>query len=88
MVLFKDPAVLDDFIDSQLSKPIAFKIDSVKRSVCQSQDNFGSLKTPRSIPQLVDFDSATTLEKNGNYGVWPIQPDHYWTPEVILGNRW
>lgn len=88
MVSFEDSTVLADFMDSQLAKPMAFKIDSVGRPVYQSRNDFGPLKCLRSIPQLVDFGLATRLEEDDDWGVWPIQPDHYRAPEVILGNGW
>ncbi|CAG8947746.1 unnamed protein product [Penicillium salamii] len=88
MVSFEDPTVLADFMDSQLENPMAFKIDSAGRPVYQSRNDFGPLKSLRSIPQLVDFGLATRLEEDDDWGVWPIQPDHYRAPEVILGNGW
>lgn len=88
MVSFEDPTVLADFMDSQLEKPMAFKIDSVGRPVYQSRNDFGPLKSLRSIPQLIDFCLATRLQEDDDWGVWPIQPDHYRAPEVILGNEW
>ncbi|CAG8325338.1 unnamed protein product [Penicillium salamii] len=88
MVSFEDPSVISDFMDSQLKKTMAFKIDSLGRPVYQSRNDFGPLKSLRSIPQLVDFGMATRLEEDDDWGVWPIQPDHYRAPEVILGNGW
>ncbi|KAJ5239770.1 hypothetical protein N7468_004389 [Penicillium chermesinum] len=88
MVSFEDPAVLADFMENQLENPMPFKIDSVGRPVYQSRNDFGPLKSLRSIPQLVDFGLATRLEEDDDWGVWPIQPDHYRAPEVILGNGW
>ncbi|KAJ5460982.1 uncharacterized protein N7458_002534 [Penicillium daleae] len=88
MVSFEDPTVLADFINSQLAKPMAFKIDSLGRPVYQSRNDFGPLKSLGSIPQLVDFGLATRLEEDDDWGVWPIQPDHHRAPEVILGNGW
>lgn len=88
MVSFEDAAVLADFMDSQLEKQMAFKIDSTGRPVYQSRSDFGPLKSLRSIPQLVDFGWATRLEEDDDWGVWPIQPDHYRAPEVIIGNGW
>ncbi|PIG79102.1 protein kinase domain protein [Aspergillus arachidicola] len=88
MVSFEDPTVLADFWKSQLEKPMAFKIDSTGRPVYQSRSDFGPLKSLRSIPQLVDFGLATRLEEDDDWGVWPIQPDHYRAPEVILGIGW
>ncbi|KAJ9303084.1 hypothetical protein DTO271G3_458 [Paecilomyces variotii] len=88
MVSFEDQTVLADFMDSQLENPMAFKIDSTGRPVYQSRNDFGPLKNPRSIPQLVDFGLATRLEQDDDWGVWPIQPDHYRAPEVVLGIGW
>ena len=88
MVSFEDLTVLSDFIDSQLENPMAFKIDSTGRSVYQSCNDLGPLKGLRSIPQLVDFGSATRLKEDDDWGIWPIQPDHYRAPEVILGIGW
>ncbi|KAH8691546.1 kinase-like domain-containing protein [Talaromyces proteolyticus] len=88
MVSFEDQSVLADFMDSQFEKPMAFKIDSTGRPVYQSRNNFGPLKSLRSIPQLVDFGLAVRLEEDDDWGVWPIQSDHYRAPEVILGNGW
>ncbi|KAJ5852777.1 uncharacterized protein N7529_012162 [Penicillium soppii] len=88
MVSFEDPSVLADFLDSHLENPMAFKIDSAGRPVYQSRNDFGPLKSLRSIPQLVDLGLATRLEADDDWGVWPIQPDHYRAPEVILGNGW
>ncbi|KAE8154848.1 kinase-like protein [Aspergillus avenaceus] len=88
MVTFEDPTVLADFIDTQLEKPMAFKIDSTGRPVYQSCNDFGPLKGLRSVPQLVDFGLATRLEEDDDWGVWPIQPDHYRAPEVVLGIGW
>lgn len=88
MVSFEDPAVLSDFLDAQLGNPMAFKIDATGRPVYQCSSDFGPLKNFISIPQLVDFGLAITLPEDDDWGVWPIQPDHYRAPEVILGNGW
>lgn len=88
MVSFEDPIVLADFMDSQLENPMAFKIDSTGQPVYQSRNDFGPLRSLRSIPQIVDFGLATRLDEDDDWSVWPIQPDHYRAPEVILGNGW
>ncbi|RAK98524.1 kinase domain protein [Aspergillus ibericus CBS 121593] len=88
MISFEDPTVLANFMDSQLEHPMAFKIDLTGRAVYQSRSDFGPLRSLRSIPQLVDFGLATRLEEDDDWGVWPIQPDHYRAPEVILGIGW
>ncbi|KAE8131512.1 kinase-like protein [Aspergillus pseudotamarii] len=79
---------LENIMILNLKKPMAFKIDSTGRPVYQSRNDFGPLKSLRSIPQLVDFGLATRLEKDDDWGVWPIQPDYYRAPEVVLGNGW
>ncbi|KAK2796375.1 hypothetical protein FQN50_009591 [Emmonsiellopsis sp. PD_5] len=88
MVSFEDQTVLADFMESQLEKPTAFKVDLMGRPVYQSCNDFGPLKSLRSMPQLVDFGLATRLEEDDDWGVWPIQPDHYQAPEVILDQLW
>ncbi|KAL4744741.1 hypothetical protein BDW72DRAFT_208772 [Aspergillus terricola var. indicus] len=70
------------------TEPMAYKIGSTGRPVYRSYDDFGLLRSLRSIPQLVDFGLATRLEEDDDWGVWPIQPDHYRAPEVVLGNGW
>ncbi|KAE8361117.1 hypothetical protein BDV27DRAFT_148092 [Aspergillus caelatus] len=72
IVLFKDLSVLADFLDSQLKKPMAFKIETTGL---------------RSISQLVDFGLAAILEKDSDWGVCPIQPDHYWAPEDMIDGK-
>ncbi|PYH82428.1 kinase-like protein [Aspergillus uvarum CBS 121591] len=75
-------------IMSQLERRMASKIDSTERLVYQSCNDFGSLKSPRSVAQLVDFGLATRLAEDDDWGIWPIQPDHYRAPQVILGIGW
>lgn len=88
MVSFEDPTVLSDFMNSQFDQPTPYKIDATGRPIYLFCNDFGPLKSLRSIPQLVDFGLATRLEEEDDWGVWPIQPDHYRAPEVILGNGW
>ena len=48
------------------------------------------------FPQIVDFGLATRLDKPSTHngmvgeqlGIYPIQPDYYRAPEVILGCGW
>ncbi|KAJ5129573.1 uncharacterized protein N7515_005612 [Penicillium bovifimosum] len=88
MVSFEDPTVLAEFMDSQLENPMASKVDPTGRPVYQSRSDLGPLKSLRSIPQLVDFGVATRIREYDDFGVHPIQPDHYRAPEVILGTGW
>ncbi|PKX96865.1 uncharacterized protein P174DRAFT_457614 [Aspergillus novofumigatus IBT 16806] len=63
MVSYKDPTMLADFMDSQLEKLMAFKIDLTGRPVYQPCDDFGPLKSLRT----------TRLEEDDDWGVWPIR---------------
>ena len=54
MITLEDSTVLADFINYQLEKPMAFKIDSTGRPVYQSRNDFGPPKNLRSVPQLAD----------------------------------
>lgn len=45
---------------------MAFKIDPTGQSVYQFRNNFGSLKSLRSIPQLLDFGLATRIEEDND----------------------
>ncbi|OJJ31495.1 hypothetical protein ASPWEDRAFT_62631 [Aspergillus wentii DTO 134E9] len=66
-VSFKDPTVLADFMDSQLEKPMAFKIDLTGQPVYQSHNDFRPLKSLRSIPQLINFSLATRLKEDNDW---------------------
>jgi serine/threonine protein kinase len=89
MVTFEDPAVLGDFMNSQLDQPMECKIDSTGRPIYHSHNEFGPLRTMRNIlPKIVDFGGSTRLDCQDEWGTYPIQPDHYRAPEVILGCGW
>ena len=89
MVTFEDPAVLGDFMNSQLDQPMRYKIDSTGRRVYRCHNEFGALRTMRNIlPKIVDFGLSTRLDGQDEWGIYPIQPDHYRAPEVILGCGW
>ncbi|KAF3479748.1 uncharacterized protein GIQ15_06724 [Arthroderma uncinatum] len=88
MVTFEDPAVLGDFMDSMYDQPMEYKIDSTGRPVYRCHNDFGPLRKLRNIPKIVDFGLSTRLDGEDDSGVYPIQPDHYRAPEVILGCGW
>lgn len=89
MVTFEDPAVIGDFMNSQLDQPMQCKIDSAGRPIYRSQNDFGPLRKLKGIiPKIVDFGLSTRLECDDDWGIYPIQPDHYRAPEVILGCGW
>ncbi|QKX62035.1 uncharacterized protein TRUGW13939_09191 [Talaromyces rugulosus] len=88
MVSFEDPAVLGNFMNTQLETPMQYKIDSTGRPIYLCHNEFGSLKNLNAIPQIVDFGSANKLDAENKYGIYPIQIDYYRAPEVILGCGW
>lgn len=88
MITFEDPAVLSDFMNSRLDIPMQYKPDPSGRPIYLCQNDFGPLRKLNNIPKIVDFGLSTRLDKQDDYGVYPIQPDHYRAPEVILGCRW
>ncbi|BCS28512.1 putative serine/threonine-protein kinase [Aspergillus puulaauensis] len=60
------------------------------RTVYRCHNNFGPLDVKQiaiMVPQLVDFGLVARLDKE-QLGIIPIQPDHYFAPEVILGCGW
>ena len=88
MVSFEDPAVLGDFMNAHLDEPVPYKTDPTGRHIYRSDNNFGPLRLLRNIlPKIVVFGGATRLREDEG-GIYPIQPDHYRAPEVILGCGW
>jgi serine/threonine-protein kinase SRPK3 len=85
MVGFEDPSVIEDFARAQTQNPMPRKVQD-GRSVYQSHNDFGPLKSSYVLPKIADFGLAqygkNELQRH------PIQPDHYRAPEVILGAGW
>lgn len=89
MITFEDPSVLGDFMNTQLDQPMEHKIDSSGRPIYRRRNDFGPLTSLRNIiPQIADFGLSMRLECEDDWGIYPIQPDHYRAPEVILGFGW
>lgn len=98
LMSFEDESILTDFISRQ--QPMQCKVDGESgRTIYRCHNDFGALdgrKFKNVIPKIVDFGLATRLDKpstrNGmvgeQLGVYPIQPDYYRAPEVILGCGW
>jgi serine/threonine protein kinase len=95
---FENENVLPDFIERQ--QPMQCKVDSDSgRTIYRCHNDFGALngrEIKNMVPKIADFGLATRLDKpstrNGmvgeQVGIYPIQPDHYRAPEVILGCGW
>lgn len=88
MVSFEDPAVVDDFMNSYFNQPMEHKIDIVGRPVYQCRNDFGPLRKVNNIPKIVDFGMSLRLDAEDDWGIYPIQPNHYRAPEIILGCPW
>ena len=90
MVCFEDMDVLGDYLNSKLDQPVHYKLDCAGRSIYESHDDFGPLRKITTIfPKIVDFGCASMFDHcQGEYGIYPIQADHYRAPEVILGRGW
>ncbi|EER39738.1 protein kinase [Histoplasma capsulatum H143] len=76
MVTFEYPAVLDDSMNSQLEQPVEYKIDSTVRAVYHSHSDSRPLR------------KSARLDDQDDWGIYPIRPDHYRAPEVVLGCDW
>lgn len=85
MVGFEDSSVIEDFVRAQSQAPMPRKVRD-GRSIYQSHNDFGSLKSSFVLPKIADFGLAQ-YGKN-DFQRHPIQPDHYRAPEVILGAGW
>lgn len=86
LVEFEDPSVIQDFVRQQVENPIPRKIRD-GRLIYQSHNDFGPLRSLYTLPKIADFGLAQ--RGNGSQPqIYPIQPDHYRAPEVILGAGW
>ncbi|KAL3459319.1 kinase-like domain-containing protein [Aspergillus heterothallicus] len=98
LMSFENENILSDFIKRQ--QPIQFKVDNeTGRPVYHCHNDFGALKAreiKNIIPKIADFGLATRLSEQSplggmegeQRGIYPIQPDYYRAPEVILGCGW
>ena len=86
LVGFEDDSVINDFVRSQESNPMARKIKD-GRVTYRSHNEFGSLKSIGILPKIADFGLAKRII-DSRRNIHPIQPDHYRAPEVVLGIGW
>lgn len=98
---FENEDILPKFIEEQTTRmAMQYKTNpATGRTVYRCHNDFGPLDLRgmrKMIPKITDFGLATPLESgNGQVngtartmGIYPIQPDHYRAPEVILGCGW
>lgn len=86
LVEFEDPSVIQDFVRQQVKNPIPRKIRD-GRLIYQSHNDFGPLRSLYTLPKIADFGLAQRGD-GSQPQIYPIQPDHYRAPEVILGAGW
>jgi serine/threonine protein kinase len=98
LMSFEDENVLPNFIKRQ--QPMQCKVDGDSAlTIYRCHNDFGALngrEIKNMVPKITDFGLATRLDKpstrNGmvgeQLGIYPIQPDYYRVPEVILGCGW
>ena len=98
---FENKNVLSAFVKRQTNDlPMQYKVDPMTgRIVYRCHNDFGALdwrELKNMVPKIADFGLSTRLSdkssRKGNggeqIGIYPIQPDHYRAPEVILGCGW
>ncbi|CAI7625047.1 unnamed protein product [Penicillium palitans] len=98
LMSFENENVLPNFIKRQ--QPMQCKVDGDSgRTIYRCHNDFGALngrEIKNMVPKIADFGLATRLDKPSTrdgmveeqLGIYPIQPDHYRAPEVILGCGW
>lgn len=95
LISFENESILTNFIKQQ--QKMQYKIDGKGgRIIYRCHNDFGALDgrdIKNLIPKIADFGLATRLDKldsqdgvvGKQLGIYPIQPDFYRAPEVILG---
>ena len=86
MMRFEDTSVIENFVQDQVETPMLQKITD-GRSIYQSHNNFGRLKSLRVLPMIADFGLAESGDGPEPLRQ-PIQPPLYSAPEVLLGTGW
>ncbi|KAF4213392.1 hypothetical protein CNMCM5878_000026 [Aspergillus fumigatiaffinis] len=98
LMSFENENILADFIKRQ--QPMQCKVDGESgRTIYRCHNDFGALdwrEIRNMIPKIADFGLAIKLDKPSirdgmvgeQLGIYPIQPDYYRAPGVILGCGW
>ncbi|GAQ10370.1 SRSF protein kinase 3 [Aspergillus lentulus] len=98
LMSFENENILANFIKRQ--QPMQYKVDGESgRTIYRCHNDFGALDgraIKNMIPKIADFGLAISLDKlstrdgmvGEQIGIYPIQPDYYRAPEVILGCGW
>lgn len=82
---FEDTSVLQQKAEHFENAEQFFKESLNGRRIFQSQNDFGPLRSYRTLPVIADFGLA---EMDIDIDAHPCQPDAYRAPEVLLGWGW
>ncbi|KGO67759.1 hypothetical protein PITC_000970 [Penicillium italicum] len=101
LMTFENEKAIPRFIQEQVLKfPMHYKTDPViNHTTYQSHNGFGSMDVEdiaNALPKITDFGSAwqlnavdpETKSQNEPVRTYPIQPNYYRAPEVVLGYGW
>ncbi|KAG4441023.1 hypothetical protein IFR05_003478 [Cadophora sp. M221] len=84
--IFHDRYKTVEKVEGQAESPMARKTVN-GRSIYQSHNDFGPLRSLYILPKIADFGLAKQGDSSQPH-LHPIQPDHYRAPEVVLGTGW
>ncbi|KAL4789133.1 protein kinase [Aspergillus venezuelensis] len=96
LMSFENDHLLSDFVEKR--QAMEYKT-AAGRTIYRCHNDFGPIKAEEVrnfVPKISDFGLATQLDNPSpqdgvtkkQIGVYPIQPDHYRAPEVLLGCGW
>lgn len=100
LMSFENENILTNFIERQQQQQMQHKVDGESgRTIYRCHNDFGALdarEIKNMVPKMTDFGLATRLDQPStrdgmageHLGIYPIQPDYYRAPEVILGCGW
>lgn len=86
---FESDEILTNFLKQK--RQMECKLDEKSgQTIYRCNNDFGPLNGKQFtnlIPKITDFGLSTRLDKSNQLS-YPIQPDYYRAPEVILGCGW
>ncbi|KAJ6086034.1 hypothetical protein N7486_010315 [Penicillium sp. IBT 16267x] len=101
LMSFENQNVLSSFVKRHTEDLLMqYKVDTTSgRIIYRCHNDFGALdwrELKNMVPKIADFGLSMRLShtylgkksEGGQFGIYPIQPDHYRAPEVILGCGW
>ncbi|OAL69972.1 hypothetical protein A7D00_6011 [Trichophyton violaceum] len=90
LMSFESDEILTSFVKKKLQ--MGCKLDEKSgQAIYRCNNDFGPLNGKQFtnlIPKITDFGLSTRLDGTNKLSSYPIQPDYYRAPEVILGCGW